>query len=206
MLSLATSLQWHFGVSWDILTIYPWFLQYASLKYRHSFPRPTVTNACLVMLAPWHRLLPDPRGFSLCPSVSFTAASPKSRGSPQTGGQITLCSRLPHFPPDNVIGVISFPVIRDRMDKIAYSHYSGNQTTPNGSWPDEFVFSFLRPNGARQALTSHSNRSPGPEWPKKQSLAPWVMHTPVLCINRLRQLLTVLTHQLGLKHVKCAKD
>lgn len=176
MLSLATSLQWHFGVSWDILTIYPWFLQYASLKYRHSFPRPTVTNACLVMLAPWHRLLPDPRGFSLCPSVSFTAASPKSGGSrsPQTGGQITLGSRLPHFPRDNVIGVISFPVIRDRMDKIAYSHYSGNQTTPNGSWPmSSFSLSFaltgpdrllrLTATGA-QGLNGPKNRAWLPEW------------------------------------------
>ena len=67
------------------------------------------------------------------------------------------------FPRDNIIGVISFPVIRDRMDKIAFSHYSDNQTTPKWQLTNEFVFSFLCPDGARQALAPHSNRSPGPE-------------------------------------------
>lgn len=174
MLSWATSLQWHFGVSWDVLTAYPWFRQCPSLKHRHSFPRPTVTNACLVTLAPWHRLLPDPRGFSLRPSVSFTAASPNQEAvgvlRPEVRSLSVVASLI--LPRDNITGVISFPVIRDRMDKIAYSHYSGNQTTPKRQLTHEFVFSFLRPDGARQALTSHNNRSPGPEWPKKQGLAP----------------------------------
>ena len=67
------------------------------------------------------------------------------------------------FPHDNIIGVISFPGIRDRVAKIAFSRYSDNQTTPKRQLTDEFVFSFLCPDGARQALTSHSNRSPGPE-------------------------------------------
>ena len=183
MFPSAASLQWHFGVSSDILIIYPWFLQYASLKCRHNFLH-TRGDKYLpwVILAPWYHLLSDPHEFSLC---VLQLVSPNQEAvrvlRPEVRSLSIVASLI--FPRDSIIGVISFPVIRDRMDKIAYSHYSDSQTTSKQQLTDEFVFSFLRPDGARQPLMSHSNRSSGSERPIKQSLAPWVMRMPVLWIN-----------------------
>ena len=66
---------------------------------------------------------------------------------PEVRSLSTVASLI--FPRNNIIGVISFPVIRDHMDKIAYSHYSDNQTSPKQQLTDEFVFSFLLPDRAR---------------------------------------------------------